>query len=505
MSKEKVTIPEYETKPNPLVFGKYLFRSISDGRPFNGSMDEVRMYNRALSQEEIEKLYTVGVGAELALEITKVNLNMPFVAMFTKTKKTKLSGYDVKSIKKRAKKGDLDALNIYGDMHYYGYGDIEIDKSNAIKNYKTAANKGSKIAQHKLATIYRNDYDDMDEAIKYYNQAVSQGYEPAIYDLAIVYLNGLGVSKDYKKAQELLERIPNNPMAQVNLAKLKLSPDIMDYDMQMDLQKGKDLLKNAGHLEIYNDWIGRISTFGKLRFITKEYPDLFPSVNTEINFNDGDELKTLFAQLDNYKDVLGEDLVLTYKSNLLDNWGTTHSIISQDYEDKKYQQALQSESIIALKAFCSRFPNSIHNSSARQAIIDIENKHFQEASSENTVASYQHFIKKHPESEYTIEAQKKIDRIELEARQAAEKKKEEERQAKIRFEQNRKDRIRNASIGDRLCFSQGWKSTETFLWQTYKTTNYTMSIICFIEQVNGENYQIRVADVSSSHKYTLQF
>jgi len=50
------TVPEANT--NPLVIGKYI---IGSPYPFNGLIDEVRIYNRALSEEEIKSHFLAGV------------------------------------------------------------------------------------------------------------------------------------------------------------------------------------------------------------------------------------------------------------------------------------------------------------------------------------------------------------------------------------------------------------------------------------------------------------
>lgn len=88
-----------------------------------------------------------------------------------------------------------------------------------------------------------------------------------------------------------------------------------------------------------------------------------------------------------------------------------------------------------------------------------------------------------------------------------EKRKEElaRRQREIENERRRQEaekirieKFRKAQPGDRVYYSQDWKSSELFGWIT---TNYTMRVVCFVDQNvnNGERLQIRVGSVESSN------
>ena len=58
--------------------------------------------------------------------------------------------------------------------------------------------------------------------------------------------------------------------------------------------------------------------------------------------------------------------------------------------------------------------------------------------------------------------------------------------------------IKGAQIGDRLLYSEEWNWTETELFIRREGTA-TMYVICFIERIEGDRYQLRIGDVVSSN------
>jgi hypothetical protein len=61
--------PALSNPPNAVI-GAYMWWGHHPGGCFNGSIDEVRIYDRALSAEEIQQLYQNGMGELIGLEIT---------------------------------------------------------------------------------------------------------------------------------------------------------------------------------------------------------------------------------------------------------------------------------------------------------------------------------------------------------------------------------------------------------------------------------------------------
>jgi hypothetical protein len=497
---------------------------------FVGIIDNIRLYNRALNESEIQfiyandnkitldnsnivnNIYDNNKNFDVAKNIEKkeINLIIPFNKEYSLIEKPDLSKYETSVIKKQARKGDLSSLIIYGDMFYYGYNKIKLDEVEAILKYKKAADLGNALAQYKLATIYRHDNTKVIDAVKYFNMSVEQDFEPAIYDLAILYLNGKGgVSKDYLKAKDLLNKIPTNKKAKTELAKLYLSSDIILFNLKADLKNAKILFQEASQQSIYNEWLGRLKHFGEFRYALSIMPTLLNGINIEINYKNEDQIKKLIEQINLQTDVLGNDLVKIYTYDLLNNLEVINSTISKQYEEDWYQNAINSKSISKLEEFINRFPNSNYKKTALNEIINLDNSNFDQAKKNNTAYAYQQYLNLFPFGINATDARNKIKKIEEEEIIAKEKQKEEEKLAKMKeeedkkkaelqYEQNRKNSISNALIGDKLCFSQGWSKKENIWLFTYTTINYTMSIICFIERKEGENYQVRIADVSSS-------
>lgn len=108
-----------------------------------------------------------------------------------------------------------------------------------------------------------------------------------------------------------------------------------------------------------------------------------------------------------------------------------------------------------------------------------------------------------------IAQQKEKERQEELKRQQEEKLKELERKQKEmerkrlaeEDEKNRRRKIAECQPGDRICYSQDYVHSEYFLWIKASETNYTMRVVCFVEQNinNGERLQIRVGRVESSN------
>lgn len=102
---------------------------------------------------------------------------------------------------------------------------------------------------------------------------------------------------------------------------------------------------------------------------------------------------------------------------------------------------------------------------------------------------------------------KKRERQELQAKADKEWKiqQEKNRIAAIEFEKNRKLKLKSATVGDRICYSQNWSHTESssgfFGFGAYENKiNYKMMIVCYIEKKEGDKFQVRVANIESTNK-----
>ena len=84
---------------------------------------------------------------------------------------------------------------------------VESAPTNAekIKLLLPAAEKGAPEVQYKLANLYRIE-KKMDEAVKWYEKAARKEHAAAMHALGVCYLDGNGVKKDLKKAEEWLQK-----------------------------------------------------------------------------------------------------------------------------------------------------------------------------------------------------------------------------------------------------------------------------------------------------------
>src|SRR5262249_3639961 len=75
---------------------------------FNGYLDELRIYNRALSQVEVTQLYNQGVGTHIGTTVNPPNLNSGLVAHYT------FDGKDmIKNVSDTSGSGNTGFLNSF--------------------------------------------------------------------------------------------------------------------------------------------------------------------------------------------------------------------------------------------------------------------------------------------------------------------------------------------------------------------------------------------------------
>jgi len=78
-------------------------------------------------------------------------------------------------------------------------------------------------------------------------------------------------------------------------------------------------------------------------------------------------------------------------------------------------------------------------------------------------------------------------------------KKRKEQQEREEAEARRIAKIKSAQVGDKLVYSETWRWSEGF-WIFESSGAYTMKVTCFIERIEGERYQLRVGDITSSSR-----
>jgi|SRR5579885_52563 len=103
-----------------------------------------------------------------------------------------------------AEKGSIMAMIYLGNAYKLGQG-TRIDQSQSERWYRRAADAGSMPAYYELGRVYleRKQYEEAKQA---FTVAADRGYIPAVHFLGRMFFYGQGVTRDVRKASELLER-----------------------------------------------------------------------------------------------------------------------------------------------------------------------------------------------------------------------------------------------------------------------------------------------------------
>jgi TPR repeat protein len=104
-----------------------------------------------------------------------------------------------------AEQGDAKAQTGLAIMYFLGQG-VTMNLAAAMDWSQKAAEQGSPVAQYLLGQIYQHPWDpevrDLNAAFKWYSKAADQGYADAQDELGGMYELGLGVPRDYAKAEQ---------------------------------------------------------------------------------------------------------------------------------------------------------------------------------------------------------------------------------------------------------------------------------------------------------------
>ncbi len=128
---------------------------------------------------------------------------------------------NVAALRARADEGDVDAQNQLGGIYSNGIGGIKPDYAEALKWFRTAAEKGFAPAQYNLAVAYetgRGIPADERQAFKYYLMAAEQGYGPAQYNAGNMYAQGRGVGQDYFEANLWFKQAADGGLAEAQFS-----------------------------------------------------------------------------------------------------------------------------------------------------------------------------------------------------------------------------------------------------------------------------------------------
>ncbi len=114
-----------------------------------------------------------------------------------------------------------EQFNIGNDF-FYGWNNRKVDKAEAVKWYKKAAEAGYSVAQNRLGYCYSKGIavdKNYDKALHWYQKAADNGEINALVNIGNSYFNGTAVDKDYAKAFTYFYKAAElgNPTAQYNI------------------------------------------------------------------------------------------------------------------------------------------------------------------------------------------------------------------------------------------------------------------------------------------------
>jgi len=119
---------------------------------------------------------------------------------------------ELDNLRKAAKQGDADAQIKLGSAYCYGVTGVPMDKAEAVRWFRKAAEQGHVFGQALLGAMYEEGEGvpiNKEESVKWYRKAADQGDADAQYAVGIAYDKGEGVpvnkeesAKWYRKAAE---------------------------------------------------------------------------------------------------------------------------------------------------------------------------------------------------------------------------------------------------------------------------------------------------------------
>ena len=135
------------------------------------------------------------------------------------------NGITFEEIKNKAEKGDPSSQCIVGEAFYFGFNGFPINKNEAVKWYRRAAEQGIAEAEYNLANCYHNGEGvktNEVEARKWWRQAAEQNSKEAQFNLGISYEFGIGIPSDLQEAVKWYQKAADQGIdqAQYNLGNM---------------------------------------------------------------------------------------------------------------------------------------------------------------------------------------------------------------------------------------------------------------------------------------------
>ena len=425
---------------------------------FQGNIDDLRIYNRALSESEILELYNGGGVSSTYSNVSQTN--------------------------------NQTNVNIYESVKKFDcYTSVTPEVFN-LKNQNLAI---LKVSENTLSVISTADWTEK-KKIKI--------EEDDKMKLSSSYMEGnnLFIALYNEKRNEIPNYLKLN-LSSLETEKIKcnktdrgciISSSSSDY-----IKPNKNQPYNLNeNIIFYRGENGQY--YYEVSKIVKEKEDYSKAING--NYKEKVRFLNNYANSQYSKEV---------EKKLFENLRTLNDVVTfskenPDYNDKSFNRAYEivknSTRKSELKDFLNNFGNTVYANEIKSKIVAIEQKEEQQR-----IANEQARVQREKEEQQKILAEQKANEQKL----AEQKKKEAEYQKYLaNKEKERLNRIKNAREGDKICYVQNrvsvYDDREYFFGfltsGSRKEVNYSMKVICFVEKNAGDRLQVRVGTVSSSNK-----
>lgn len=441
------------------------------------------------------------ISAEDKIKERYTDLSLPFGNIWSSAKVEEFNGSE-KEIKKLIKHNDVNAMFLYGYALITGTNPAStIDKDLGVQYLRMADENNSTDAKYWLFRFYYEGKIKQNIAISEANanleELISLKHVNATMDKATLILNGyLGFDKNYREGVKLLRNITyNSDIAKIEFAQAQLQGENLFQENKTDIVSAFSTLTNLYQNDIINAWRNKFIYFGNFRFAKTKQPTLLPDINTNINYKNEYQVKTLISQLKQNSYYLSDKLVNQFTYELLDNLDVISTTIDANYEMSCYKDALNSSSPSYASKFVSKFPNSNYLQEVKQYLNSLDGKFINECNSKSCYKSYLEYfsngknreyaltrIKYYEDQEYQSELAKKQAAIAAEKQKQAEiaYQKEQERLAQIeRDKAAEQARLKRQKIidqygadyvVDKSCYeANGW------FWGNYERCNLSFA------------------------------
>ncbi len=223
-----------------------------------------------------------------------------------------------------AARNDPAMMVILGD--HYRIGRLTpADFKKALREYQRAASRGYAMANHRIAYMYADGLGlpkDKTKILEYLRLSADGGYMLAQYDYALIFLNGkFNEPRDFAKAYRYLDMASKqgHKLSTELLAMLAIHPGSVNAGVPYGLSTAIALYRKAGDTDGERAIRQNIASFGGLRYYLRAMPGFLEGVNHDTDPTLPDQGIMLIKQLQQHQNLLGDELIMNYNSEIAEN------------------------------------------------------------------------------------------------------------------------------------------------------------------------------------------